>query len=380
MRNKSNGFYDNERLNKIDQQIKTHLARPTLVSDLKKQNEKKNAEKTRGLNWQTEWKNYWYVYVFLLISALFTGTLGIYMGLSPQLVDDPAGSYIHFNTDIGHVLLAIVYLIAFVGVTEVAFAIAKWKFFTREESNNKQEWTMIVAMVIAGLSILGTGIAGGTVVASNIAFLSEFVNIPPAAQKWVVVAIPVLIVLYTFLFSIYALASESAATERIMREKERERELDNKTRMDAIRQIAAERLQAAQIEAFERLVEKGLISSAEALAAIEAGRSLHQEEVHLGRDLDGDRAIGTQPIGTQPAAREQNNSSIQEWYTMDAFLNAMGINDISLAQARWTNKTYQQFAQEVSGRLHISGKNMRKLFFELYPEQVHSGNGQRNPQ
>jgi TRAP-type C4-dicarboxylate transport system permease small subunit len=222
--------------------------------------------------------------------------LGIYMGLSPTLVTGPKGSSIHFNTDIGHILLAVMYFVAFIGVTEAAFVIAKWKFFTREERNDIQKWTMLASMGIAGLSILGTGIAGGMVVASNIAFLSEFVEIPPAAQKWVVIAIPVLIVLYTFLFSAYALSSDTAASERLMNEKERERALDNRTRMHAIRQIAAEKLQVAEIEAFERLVLQGLLSSAEALAAIEAGRSLKQEEIFLGRDLTNDHKIGDQPM------------------------------------------------------------------------------------
>lgn len=291
------GFYDNSNIERIDREIKNHLARPTLVSDLKKQNTEKR-EAQGGLSWAAEWRKYWYVYVFLCFSALFTGTLGVYMGLAPHLVVEPDGSQsLVWNTDAGHVFLAIVYFIAFVGVTEVAFAIAKWKFYTREERNDWQWWTMIAAMTVAGLSILLTGIAGGMVVASNIAFLTEFVNIPPIAQKWVVVAIPILIVLYTALFSTYALSSDQAASERLTNEMERERQLDNKTRMNAIRQMAAERLQAAEIEAFQRLVMQGLISSAEALAAIEAGRSLKQEELFLGRDLDGDGKIGG---GQQP--------------------------------------------------------------------------------
>jgi hypothetical protein len=294
------GFYDSSNVDKIDREIKNHLARPTLVSDLKKQNQQKR-EALGGLDWGAELKKYWYVYVFLFISALFTGTLGIYMGLAPTLVTDPAAGtqYIHFNTDFGHVFLAIVYFVAFVGVTEIAFAIAKWKYYTREERNTKQSGTMITAMVVAGLSILLTGIAGGMVVASNIAFLTEFVEIPGVAQKWVVVAIPVLIVIYTALFSVYALSSQQAAAERITNEMERERQLDNKTRMNAIRQIAAERLQAAEIESFQRLVMQGLISSADALAAIEAGRSLKQEELFLGRDLDGDNKIGNRPASVQ---------------------------------------------------------------------------------
>jgi hypothetical protein len=112
---------------------------------------------------------------------------------------------------------------------------------------------------------------------------------------------------YTVLFSIYALASDTAASERIMSQQERERELDNKTRMNAIRQIAAENLQAAQIEVFEKKVQEGLLSAAEALAAIEAGRSLKQEEVHLGRDLDGDGRIGLPR--PEPVANRKNGAN-----------------------------------------------------------------------
>lgn len=308
MNENKNGFYDNDKISRIDSKIKAHLARPTLVADLKKQNAKKREENKTGLDWSTEWNHYWYVYVFLFISAMFTGTLGIYMGLSPNLVTEADGTrYIHFNTDAAHVVLAVVYFIAFLGVTEIAFAIAKWKYFTREENNSKQTGTMVTAMAIAGLSILLTGIAGGMVVASNISFLSEFVNVPPAAQKWIVVCIPILIMAYTVLFSIYALASDTAASERIMSQQEREWELDNKTRMNAIRQIAAENLQAAQIEVFEKKVQEGLLSAAEALAAIEAGRSLKQEEVHLGRDLDGDGRIGLPR--PEPVANRKNGAN-----------------------------------------------------------------------
>lgn len=299
--NNNKSFFDNKELSQIDREIREHLNRPTLAQQMRADSRKKEEASNRGLSFSKELHKYWYVYVFLCISALFTGTLGIYMGLSPTMVTETDGSkYIHFNTDVGHVLLALTYLVAFIGVTELAFGIAKWKYYTREENNRFQKWLMIVTMVLAGASIMGTGIAGGNVVASNISFLSEFVNISPVAQKYVVIAIPVLIVLYTVLFSAYALSSDMAATERLMSEQERQRELDNRTRMNAIEQIAAEKLQAAEIGAFQKLVEEGVISSAQAMAAIRAGRSLKQEELFQGRDLDGDGQVGhKRPVSLQ---------------------------------------------------------------------------------
>lgn len=292
MSNKNN-FFDMSKLKDLDQQIAEQMAQPTLVEKMQDQNERKESIKS---TWRNELRRYWFVYVILAISAMFTGTLGIYMGLSPTLIHDPSGSYIHFNTDFGHVVLAVMYFIAFVGTTEFMFAVAKQKYHTREEFNNTQTGTMIAAMVIAGLSIVFTGIAGGMVVASNIAFLSEFVEIPAAAQKWVVVSIPILLASYTFLFSAYALSSQEAKSERLTKEQERKQELDHRTRMKQMEMIGERNLQIAELERYMELVESGKISSADARAAIRAGRTLKQEELRQGRDIDGDNRIGEVPV------------------------------------------------------------------------------------
>lgn len=274
---------------KLDKKIAEHMTRPTLVDKVK------SAQKHKLIpaGWSKDLHDHWYIYVMLGVSALFTITLGIYMGLSPTLVTAPDGSVsIVFNTDVGHILLAIVYSIAFFSVTEVAFLIFKWRYFTREEGNQAQEMTMLAGMIISGISILLTGWAGGTVVAHNIAFLSEFQEIPPVAQKWVVVAIPLLLTLYAFLFSAYALSSEAAQAERITTESTRRMTLDHQTRMRGIEAVAEEELQLAEIDRFLQLVQIGKISAADARAAIRAGRTLGQEEARQSRDIDGDGMVG----------------------------------------------------------------------------------------
>jgi len=286
-------FFDMSKIKELDRQITEQLAQPTLVDQMQDQNARKESMKD---TWQAEWRRYWFIYVILGISGIFTATLGIYMGLSPTLVTGTDGSqFIHFNTDVGHILLAIVYLIAFVGNTEYMFAVAKQKYHTREEFNNTQRYTMLIAMIVAGVSMVFTGIAGGMVIASNISFLSEFVNIPPAAQKWVVVSIPILLAIYTALFSAYALSSEEAKTERLTKEQERKQVLDHQTRMKQVELIGARNLQLAEIERYMELVGDGLISAADAQAAIRAGRTLKQEEVRQGKDIDQDNKIGDQP-------------------------------------------------------------------------------------
>jgi len=282
----NNQMFDNSKSDSLDKEIQKHMERPTLVSKLKSQKKRKKAGQ---MTWQHELEEYWYVYLFLGVSALFTGTLGFYMGLAPY----PTSTGLYFQTDAVHIFLAIVYTIAFVTNTEGAFALAKRRYFTREENNGTQKWTMLVMMGVAGISIVGTGIAGGMVIASNISFLTDFIEIPDAAQKWVVVIIPVLLGIYTFLVSAYHLSSDSAASERITREQIRERDLDYQVRRRSIEQIAEQRLQEAELTLFMKAVQDGMISSAQATAAMRAGKTLGMLERELGRDLDGNKHIGT---------------------------------------------------------------------------------------
>lgn len=292
--NNKDEFFNQEILDDLDKQIAEAQSRPTLIKKLKDKKRQK-AEKTM-LDFSKDIEKYWYVYVFLVVSAIFTGTLGIYMGLAPYKSTTADGMpSIYFNTDLTHVLLAVVYFVAFITVTEVAFAIMKWLYFTREETNATQQYTTIVGMLVSGGSILATGVAGGMVIASNIAFLSEFVSIPANAQKWVVIAIPTLITTYTFLVSAYSLSSDSAASERLMREQERENELDHRTRIRSVEQIGMQQLQVAEIKRYQQLVLAGKITAADAQAAIRAKRTLKDEEIRQRRDIDDSGGVGDSP-------------------------------------------------------------------------------------
>ena len=298
-------MFDPKELNDLDKQISDRIARPSLIGKMKAKN--KAVQSTRLLDWSNELRQYWYVYVFLCVSAVFTMTLGFYMGVAPKF--DPAAMTITYQTDILHLFLAFVYMLSFVAVTEIAFVIGKWLFFTREEANTVQQISTIFMMVIAGISILGTGIAGGMVIASQISFLTSFVSIPDSAQKWVVVAIPVLITTYTVLVTIYSLSSDSAASERLAREQKRASELDNATRARAIEQIAAEQLQVTELKRYMQLVADGNISAASAQAAIRAGRTLGQEELRQGRDIDGIEGIGNEVRAPIPELVERGNGN-----------------------------------------------------------------------
>jgi hypothetical protein len=227
-------------------------------------------------------------------------TLGIFMGLSPTLITQADGSQvIHFNTDFTHIMLAIVYAMAFVGTTELQLLIGKKKFNDREEGNPTQKISMLCVMTVAVFGMIGTGIAGGFVIASNIAFLSDFREIPHNAQVWVIVIIPLLLSFYGVMYIAYALSSDHAKAVRLTRDAERRMELDHATRMKNAQMVAKRTLQIEEIKAYWRMVNEGKLSAAEANAAMEAGKTLGQLEKEKGRDLDGNGKIGT----TAPALK-----------------------------------------------------------------------------
>ena len=286
----NNSFYDDKDLREIDEQISEVIGQPTLVDQMQERNDKAQAAKT---NWSNEFRQYWYIYLPLLVSSVFTMMLGLYMGLAPYLRTEADGSkMITFNTDWGHIFTAAVYVVAFVFVTEVAFAIFHNLFHKREDSNGTQQGTMLFGMILAGISIIGTGVSGGMVVSSTLGFLTEFKEIPPSAQRWVVSVIPVMLGLYAGLFTAYKLSSRKAKAERIARENEDKLELDNQVRMRGIQAIGKRRIQAVAIKMYEEMVMRGLLSPTEADWALNSGLTLADIEKKLGRDLTGEGKIG----------------------------------------------------------------------------------------
>lgn len=280
-------IFNTNEVDDLDKEISRVLSQPSLVSKMKKKKKKKDKD---SMSFGEEAKQYWFMYALLAVSALFTGTLGIYMGLSPTLT----ATGLYFHTDIMHLFLAGVYMLAFISTTEGAFVLGKRLLFTREENNEVQKNTMLALMGTAGISILGTGIAGGLVIASNISFLTEFSEVPEAAQKWIIVVLPTLFTLYTFLITAYHLSSSEAASERMVMQKAKELELDFRTRRRSLEQIGEQHLQQAEMRLYIKMVTAGKITAAQAKAAMRAGLTLGQLETKTGKDIDGANGIGNQ--------------------------------------------------------------------------------------
>jgi len=284
---KSDDFFDTSDVDEIDRLIAEDLAKPTLLDQLEYQS---NQRVERKAKWMQEVKEHPFIYGLMAASMLFTGMLGLMMGLAPYR---QVGGSIYFHDDFEHIATAIVYMITFWMVTEVVTLAAQHKFYKREQENFHQLWSMVVSMAVGWISVIGTGIAGGSVVASVMGFLSEFNEIPAGAQRWVVFAIPCLIAIHGVMFMIYKLSSRKARQQRIMDDEKAKRELDHKTRMDNIDRIGERAFQVAEIKLYSKAVMSGRLSAAEAAAARRAGKTLQQLEKELGRDLDGNSDVGT---------------------------------------------------------------------------------------
>lgn len=274
---------------KLQTRIKERISRPSVTETLHEQN-KVQAEKRSPLF--TEFKTDKATYVIMGISAVFTALLGLILGLAPerQIAADGSTS-IFFHTDFLHWIIAIIYAVAFVTVTEAAFLVAKSKFHTREEGNNAQSGTMLVMMFLAGVSIIGTGYAGGVIGASVLGFLSDFREIPHNAQGWVVTVIPILLAIYAFLLAAYKLTSEEEKSNRLTEQLRRQQRREHRLQRELAELEVEEMMMLAEDKAYIEAVERGVLSAGEAAAARRSGKTLRQLESEKGVDLNGDGKI-----------------------------------------------------------------------------------------
>jgi hypothetical protein len=292
----------------IDARVKEIMSRPTLAETLQEHNDKQVARKH---SWMDEFKADKASYIFAAISAVFTGILGLILGLAPALVTNPDGStMITFHTDVLHVMVAILYAASFIAVTEGGFLLAKNKFHAREDGNLTQAVSMGLMILLSFLSILGSGFAGARIGASVLGFLTDFREIPHATQVYVVSAIPVLFGLYLLALMFYRLSSMEAKNKRLTENTARKLREDHALRMTLVELDESEQLQIAEIEAYKKAVAEGRLTAADAMAARRAKKTLRQLEAERGQDLNGDGVIERIP---EPVAFSKNGKDKQNF-------------------------------------------------------------------
>lgn len=295
-----------------DKRLDEFIRRPTFVGQMQAAHKARPKIKLDEMSFTNDLAEHWYIYFLLVFSAVFSGMLGVYMGLAPMRIDN---GDLYFHTDSAHLFLSLMYGAGFVLVTEFAFGLGKWLYYTRESKNKWQEISTISIMVIAGISILGTGIAGGIIIASTVDFLTAFVQIPEWAQTWVVRVIPALVVIYSFFLTIYVLSSSKAETYRLIRERAHEHELDHQARQATLDQWAQEEISKAAMKVYIQKVEAGTMTAAQALAEMRAEKSLKapmQREQQLPRQQSPRQMTQQErPILQQPIRQYNDDTEFQ---------------------------------------------------------------------
>lgn len=299
--------------------------------------EKKSDERERGrFSWLSRLTKSKALFIALLISSIFTGVLGIFIGLSPELRYNAGGSsFIFFHDDFVHLLLAALYCVSFVYLNEPQFAIAKFKYQDREEDNSTQKITMIAAMGLALLGIVGTGIAGGLVIASFVSFL-DFQTVPRWAQVFIIAFLPIVIAIYALLYSLYENSSRFERAARILRDQRREMENNRLIRNQKVDNYVTGEVQRAEIRYILAAVNSGALSGQRALDAIRSGKSLADLEIEDGRDYDGGgigiTGRGRNQVITVPGVLDQAESMGYFNWTVPTYLAWLKMGPAEAAQ------------------------------------------------
>lgn len=314
-------------------------------------------------------------------SAILTSLAGLFIGLAPKL--DAQGTLSLFggvpgwaSAAIG-IFFGVLYAIVFPIIGEWGTYYWHKKASLRDVGNKWQAAIGYGMLAVAFGFTVTTAIAASVILASLLHTFSAFQAIPEWAQKWTILIIPISLALHAGANMWYDHVSKYAEERREMERGLQTVEIEAENRIRQARIDARERAAIAMAEEYENLSKVEAIETGKEIAK----RAWKKDKSNMGGDDDKD---GTPNLVDTDSSSEsaytpppQNTSSNQQWYDMNAFLDAMRISNVVTAQARWTNKTYQQFAQEVSRILTISGKNMRKIFFELYPEKMKTDNGQK---
>jgi hypothetical protein len=273
----------------IDNRILDEAGRDDLIDRMHEQKDKNAALKSP---WMREVKDNWFLYALLAISLLLTETLAIYLGTAPTLMTNAAGEqYIHFHNDLGHLFTALVYMLVFPIVTELAFDNSRKKFNKRETGNWRQTWTMGLSIIVSMISWIGTGVAGAYVILSTLGSLG-FMEIPKNVQTWLVWIVPVLLAFFALMNWLYEAGSRFAKSKKMAEEEAKNAELADQMRMQQIERAGKRAIRAAAIRSFEQAVALGLLSQAEADSALAQGMSLADLERKLNRDITGEGKIG----------------------------------------------------------------------------------------
>lgn len=157
-------------------------------------------------NFQNKYGRYWMVYWGLIM----VGTLSFICGLVlPFMRTD-----ITVQLTWGTALVSLYYALGFLTVGEGAFKFWFDKITDSDPDNNIQTWIAGLMLLSSGLVSLSTALATSYIIAWWIKVFDTFVRIPPWAQKYIAIVIPVMVIVNVAAGVAFRWFSDDARSER----------------------------------------------------------------------------------------------------------------------------------------------------------------------
>lgn len=176
-------------------------------------------------------RDYWHLYAALLATGILTAFAGVYLGLAPSKTGEIV--FLDGADALRRIFFAMYYALSFLLVAEGATLFAKDKLIKRDvemrrfetgeimEDVKAQRYSMTAMLCVSVVAIVATTVAAGTMLASWLGALDNYVTIPAAAQSWVVLGPPALLVFDVVCVLIYQQNSKKAELDRWVEQKKR---------------------------------------------------------------------------------------------------------------------------------------------------------------
>lgn len=162
------------------------------------------------------------LYIALVISGLLSLFAGVAIGLGVRVED----GIVTAKVNAPNIFAAILYGASFPIFFE--YALANWlkKFLMREPDNNIQMWTSGIMIFLTFIGTCVTAYSASDVIATAFGFFKSFQEIPPSVQKWIVYAVPTMLMLNVAAGEMYRQFSQESVLRRQAEMSLREAQVD----------------------------------------------------------------------------------------------------------------------------------------------------------
>lgn len=228
------------------------------------------------------------IFIGLGGSAFFTALMGLFIGLAPRI--EEGGTFILFGgaQGWGNVVMGIffglLYAITFPVLGE--FGVYYWhkRASLRDEGNNTQMLIGYAMVAITGVFVVVTAVAAATVLASLLHTFEAFRAIPPWAQKWTVLVIPIAFAMHAGANIWYDHVSAWSEERREMERSLQTTRNESENRIMQARLKAQEDAAIATAEQYEMLAREGAAKAGQAIGK----KAWEHDRQNMGGDRDGD--------------------------------------------------------------------------------------------